>query len=72
MPHPIRPGFETERLLALSDDDDDGIVLDATPAERIEMVWELTKSCWAFMPEGVGHAEREFQRHIECVRRGKR
>ncbi|MAT70754.1 MAG: hypothetical protein CMJ58_14660 [Planctomycetaceae bacterium] len=65
-----RPGFEAARVLTRQLDDDDGLVLDATPAERMAMVWPLTLDCWEFTGAGDRDAQREFQRHLEAVRRG--
>ena len=66
-----RPGFEVDRKLTLCQDSDDGVILDATPAERIAMVWPLTQDCWSFVRDLDENAQREFQRHIERVgRRG--
>jgi hypothetical protein len=56
-----------ERKLSLADDNDDGLVLDATPAERLLMVWPMTRDCWAFVPNH--DAQLEFQRHVERVER---
>lgn len=56
-----------ERKLSLADDNDDGLVLDATPAERLLMVWPMTRDCWAFVPKD--DAQLEFQRHVERVER---
>jgi len=58
------------RKLTLAEDNDDGLVLDATPAERLQMVWPLTCDCWGFLPDS--DAQLEFQRHVEHVQRGKR
>lgn len=66
-----RIGFEVERKLSLNEEDDRGVVADATAAERLSMVWPITESCWAFVPGSKHHAEREFQRHVVCVRRGR-
>ena len=53
----------------LHDQDDRGIIPDATPSERMGMVWQLTLDAWAFMdPES---AQSEFQRHVVRVKRGK-
>ena len=49
-------------------DDDDGFV-DASPGERMGMVWELTRNAWAFM--GRDDAERPLQRDVvRLIRRG--
>lgn len=43
----------------LADQGSDDVLLHLSPAERIKMVWPITKDCWAFVP---GHnAEQEFQ-----------
>jgi hypothetical protein len=35
------------RVMRMSEDNDDGFVA-ASPAERIAMVWEITKDTWTF------------------------
>lgn len=51
----------------LQEQDDRGIISDASPAERIAMVWQMTIDTWAFMdPES---AQSEFQRHVVRVER---
>jgi hypothetical protein len=58
------------RKLSLAEDNDDGLVLEATPAERLQMVWPMTRDCWAFVPNV--DAQLEFQRHADRVeRRGR-
>ena len=53
----------------LKDQRDDGYIADATPAERIGMVWQLTLDVWAFLdPQS---AKSEFQRHVVRVKRGR-
>ncbi len=71
MQRAIRPGFTTERKLTLDAEADCGVIDDATPAERLLMVWPLTKDCWAFVPEAKDDAEQEFRRHVICVQRGR-
>jgi hypothetical protein len=63
-------GRHVERKLSLAEDNDDGLVLNATPAERLLMVWPLTRDCWAFVPNY--DAQLEFQRHVERVERRTR
>lgn len=64
----IRPGFEKERIDVLRDDPkDDGFILDATPAQRLAMMWRLAQDCWSFVD--AVDVEREFQRHPEVLRR---
>jgi len=70
MNNTIRIGFEAEHKLTLAEEDDRGVILDATPAERLAMVWPITQDCWAFVPEAGKDAQREFQRHVSSVRRG--
>ena len=55
------------RKTTLQDEDDRGIVRDATPSQRMEMVWQLTLDAWTFMdPASV---KSEFQRHVGRVER---
>lgn len=57
------------RKTTLQEQDDDGFV-DATPAERMGMVWQMTLDAWSFMdPES---AQSEFQRHVVRVERRER
>ena len=50
--------------------DMDDAIKNATPGERMGMVWQLTLDAWAFMdPES---AQSEFQRHTVRIQRGKR
>jgi hypothetical protein len=51
----------------LRDQDDRGIISDATPAQRMGMVWQLTLDAWAFMDPAS--AKSEFQRHVVRVER---
>ena len=53
--------------LAEADRRDD--LSDKTPAERIEMMWQLTLDTWAFK-ENLD-VEPRLQRHIVVVKRGK-
>lgn len=71
MSRTIRTGFEAEQKLTLDQERDRGVILDATPAECLAMVWPITESCWAFVPRAGDHAERGFQRHVERIRRGR-
>ncbi len=67
----VRPGYENEQLGRLADEPGDGLVLDATPQQRLLMVWPLTCNAWAFFDPEQTHAQREFQRHIESIKRGR-
>ncbi len=61
-----KPNRSVVRKTTLQDQDDDGFV-DATPAERMGMVWQMTLDAWSFMdPES---AQSEFQRHVVRVER---
>ena len=71
MSRTIRAGFDTERKLTLDQEGDCGVIVDATPAERLAMVWPLTISCWAFVPGAGEDAQREFQRHVVRIQRGR-
>ena len=51
----------------LQDQDDRGIISDATPAERMAMVWQMTLDAWAFTDPAS--AKSEFQRHVVRVER---
>ena len=48
------------RLRKLSDEDDDFV--DASPAERLGMMWELTAELWSL--QGEDGAQRQLQRHV--------
>jgi hypothetical protein len=58
------------RKTSLQDENDQGIILNATPSERIGMVWQLTVDAWMFM-DPVG-AKSEFQRHVGRLERLQR
>jgi len=67
MADPPRMDRSVVRKTTLHDQDDRGIILDATPSERMAMVWQLTLDAWAFTdPAG---AKSEFQRHVGRVER---
>ncbi|MFM7318747.1 MAG: hypothetical protein ACKO85_16745 [Isosphaeraceae bacterium] len=57
------------RRIKLGEGDDDGLMPDATPAERMLMVWPLTQAAWAFLEPD--YAKREFQRHVVSLKRLK-
>jgi hypothetical protein len=56
----IRLQKDQIRLRKLSDEDDDFV--DASPAERIGMMWELTAELWSL--RGQDCAQQRLQRHI--------
>jgi hypothetical protein len=41
-----------------------------TPADRLNMMWQIAQDCWSFVPGN--DAEREFQRHAVRIERRKR
>ena len=61
--------MDRSRLIktTLNEKDDSGIILDATPSQRIAMVWQLTLDSWTFMDQKG--AKSEFQRHVVRVER---
>jgi hypothetical protein len=60
--YPVRKG-------RLHDPDDDSYVLSLTPAQRMEMVWQLSLQAWAFK-EGLD-VEPRLRRDVVRVVRGK-
>ena len=55
------------RKTTLQDQEDSGIIVNATPSERIGMVWQLTVDAWTFLDSNI--AKSEFQRHVGRVER---
>jgi hypothetical protein len=55
------------RKTTLQAQDDSGMILNATPSERIGMVWQLTLDAWTFLDSNI--AKSEFQRHVGRVER---
>jgi len=55
------------RKTTLQDQDDSGIIVNATPSERMGMVWQLTLDAWTFLDSNI--AQSEFQRHVGRVER---
>lgn len=53
------------RLTTLDQQGRDAGVLDATPAERLLMVWPLTLTAWAFKEPNV--VQPRLQRHVARV-----
>jgi hypothetical protein len=51
------------RLRKLSDQDDDFV--DASPAERLGMIWELTAELWSL--RGQDCAQQRLQRHVASL-----
>jgi len=59
----------TVRVSKLSEQGRERDVLDLTPEERIEMMWQLALDAWAFMGVPV---EPRLPRHVvRVVRRGR-
>lgn len=51
------------RILRLqAEENHDDFLLLTTPAERLQIMWELTRAAWTFKGEPV--AESEFQRDV--------
>ena len=55
------------RKSSLQEQNDRGIIYNASPSERMGMVWQLTLDAWAFMDPTS--AKSEFQRHVGRVER---
>jgi hypothetical protein len=65
----IRLQKNLTRLRKLSDDDDNFV--DASPAERLGMMWELTAEIWSLRGNDI--AQQRLQRHVaSLVGRNKR
>ena len=67
MPDRTRMDRSVVRKTTLQDQDDSGVVVDATPAERMGMVWQLTLDAWSFLDMDI--AKSEFQRPVGRVER---
>ena len=64
----IRLQKDRARLRKLGDEDDDFV--DASPAERLGMMWELTAEIWSL--RGQDCAQQRLQRHVaRLVRQGR-
>jgi hypothetical protein len=60
----------TIRIAKLADQGKEADLANSTPAERIEMMWQLALDAWAFMGEPV--VEPRLPRHVvRVVRRGR-
>ncbi len=59
----IRLQKDRARLRKLSDEDDDFV--DASPAERLGMIWELTAELWSL--RGQDYAQQRLQRHVASL-----
>jgi len=59
----IRLQKDRTRLRKLSDDDDNFV--DATPAERLGIMWELTAELWSL--KGQDYAQQRLQRHVASL-----
>lgn len=60
----------TVRVRRLHDPDEHAEIAAMTPAERIELMWQLAVDAWAFKGEPVG--ESRLPRHVVRVVRGGR
>jgi len=59
----IRLQKDRAKLRKLSDEDDDFV--DASPAERLGMMWELTAELWSL--RGQDRAQQRLQRHVASL-----
>jgi hypothetical protein len=69
MEEPVDRSKYPARLRHLHDPEDDGDIQRLTPAQRMEMVWQLTLQTWAFK-EGLA-VEPRLRRDVVRVVRGK-
>lgn len=61
---------KTARLLTLEEAARDTGYMEGTMAERLAVVWELTESAWASIPNS--HAEQRLQRDVAVLTRRER
>ena len=54
----------TERLIRIGDPEPEDDI--TTPEERVDMMWSLAVTAWAFLGDTV---EPRLSRHVECVLR---
>ena len=59
------------RIVGRADGEGHCDVAEMTPAERLAMMWQLTRDAWAFK-DGGQHAESRLQRHVVRLRRRER
>ena len=55
------------RVASVSEQGNEDDLRNSTPADRINMMWQLTLDAWAFM--GDKFAESRLPRHVVHVRR---
>ena len=53
----------------LKETEPDSFLMETTEAERMAMVWEITKDVWVFL--GDRNAESRLPRHVVTVERRK-
>ena len=53
----------------LKEAETDNFLMETTEAERVSMVWEITKDVWVFL--GERNAESRLLRHVVTVERRK-
>jgi len=53
----------------LKEAETDNFLMETTEAERVSMVWEITKDVWVFL--GERNAESRLPRHVVTVERRK-
>ena len=59
----LRLQKDVVRVRKLTDEEDDYV--DAPPAERLNMVWELTAELWSL--RGQDCAQQRLQRHVASL-----
>jgi len=59
----IRLQKDRTRLKKLGDEDDNFV--DASPAERLGMMWELTAEIWSLRGQEI--AQQRLQRHVASL-----
>jgi hypothetical protein len=65
-----RSSYPTAKRRLGDPDDDAATIARLTPAERLEMVWQLTLQAWAFT--GTVDGEPRLRRDVVRVIRGRR
>ena len=60
----------TVRVTRLSEQGEEDDLRETTPAERINMMWQLALDAWAFKGEPI--VEQRLSRHVVHIVRGRR
>jgi len=64
------PADKSVRVLGLHDEEERPDFTDASPAERLAVMWQLTVDAWTFMGE-ADRVESPFQRDAVRISRGR-